>query len=49
MADAGVTAVFNVQTYIDFEHRGINWPRMLELYDKYGIKPIHYPIHDFNE
>lgn len=29
MAEAGVTGVFNVQTEIDFAHRGIIWPRML--------------------
>ena len=22
---------------------------MIEYYNNYGIKPIHYPIHDFNE
>jgi hypothetical protein len=29
MAEDGVTAVLNVQTEIDFKHRGINWERML--------------------
>lgn len=32
MAEAGVTGVFNVQTQIDIDHRGINWPRMIEYY-----------------
>jgi hypothetical protein len=32
MKDAGVTGVLNVQTEIDFDHRGINWPRMVEYY-----------------
>lgn len=49
MAKAGVTAVLNVQTEIDIAHRGINWPRMIEYYEHYGIKAVHYPIHDFNE
>lgn len=49
MSEGGVTAVLNVQTEIDIAHRGINWPRMIEYYEKYGIKPVHYPIHDFNE
>ena len=33
MAEGGVTGVFNVQTEIDHEHRGINWPRMLGYYE----------------
>lgn len=49
MAEAGVTGVLNVQTEIDFEHRGINWQRMTEYYADNGITPVHYPIHDFNE
>jgi hypothetical protein len=28
LAQAGVTAVFNVQTEIDIKHRGVNWERM---------------------
>jgi hypothetical protein len=28
MADAGITGVFNVQTQIDIDHRGTNWPLM---------------------
>lgn len=32
MASAGVTGVLNVQTEIDFEHRGINWEKMLTYY-----------------
>lgn len=44
-----MTAVFNVQTEIDIAHRGINWPRMVEYYNARNIKPVHYPIHDFNE
>ena len=32
MASAGVTGVFNVQTEIDFKHRGIKWDNMLQYY-----------------
>jgi predicted protein tyrosine phosphatase len=46
---AGITGVFNVQTDIDISHRGVNWPKMLELYAERGITPNHFPIHDFNE
>jgi len=49
MAKAGVTGVLNVQTEIDFKHRGINWARMLEYYSQAGITAVHFPIHDFNE
>ncbi len=49
MAEAGVTGVFNVQTEIDFAHRGTNWPRMLQYYEENRIIAVHYPIHDFNE
>lgn len=44
-----MTAVFNVQTDRDHDHRGVNWPQMLEFYKDYKIKPVHFPIHDFNE
>ena len=49
MAEAGVTGVFNVQTEIDFAHRGINWDKMLQFYRDHNITAVHYPIHDFNE
>lgn len=49
MADQGITGVFNVQTEIDINHRGVNWPRMLEFYKLRGITAVHFPIHDFNE
>ena len=47
--EAGITGIFNVQTDIDIAHRGINWPKMLELYKARGISAVHFPIHDFNE
>ena len=49
LAAAGVTAVLNVQTEIDFAHRGVNWEKMTDYYTKVGIKAVHFPIHDFNE
>lgn len=49
MAKAGVTGLLNVQTEIDFKHRGINWEKMLDYYKDNGIKAVHFPIHDFNE
>lgn len=49
MRAAGITGVLNVQTDIDINHRGINWPKMLQYYNERGITAIHYPIHDFNE
>lgn len=49
MAEAGVTGVLNVQTEIDINHRGINWPKMLDFYRENGIKAVLFQIHDFNE
>ena len=49
MKEAGVTAVLNVQTQTDMDHRGVNWPKMLEMYKGRGIAPVHFPIHDFNQ
>lgn len=49
MMEAGITGVFNVQTQIDIDHRGINWPKMIQYYEARGIKAVHFPIHDFNE
>jgi protein-tyrosine phosphatase len=49
MLEEGVTGVFNVQTDVDINHRGINWPKMLEYYGARNIKAVHFPIHDFNE
>ena len=49
MKAAGVTGVLNVQTDIDIEHRGYNWPRMQGYYKEQNIQARHFPIHDFNE
>jgi protein-tyrosine phosphatase len=48
LAKNGVTAVLNVQTEIDMEHRQTDPVKLREIYSKYNIKMIHYPIHDFN-
>ncbi len=32
MMEAGITGVFNVQTQIDIDHRGTNWPLMCKYY-----------------
>mmetsp|Transcript_12506 Transcript_12506/g.13711 ORF Transcript_12506/g.13711 Transcript_12506/m.13711 type:complete len:370 (-) Transcript_12506:187-1296(-) len=48
LKEAGVTAVFNVQTEEDFVHRQVDWPKMKAHYEKLGIKLVHYPIRDFN-
>jgi len=49
MMEAGITGVLNVQTQIDIDHRGTNWPLMCDYYKKRGITAVHFPIHDFNE
>ncbi|CAN8067535.1 unnamed protein product [Agarophyton chilense] len=48
MARAGVTAVFNVQTDEDFEHRAIQWPLLLEQYAQHDIKVVRHQIRDFD-
>ena len=42
MAKAGVTAVINVQTDIDIQHRGYSWPKMVTYYKERGIVAKHY-------
>ncbi|KAI0565353.1 Laforin [Gracilaria domingensis] len=48
MARAGVTAVFNVQTDEDFQHRAIQWPLLLERYAQHDIKVVRHQIRDFD-
>lgn len=48
MSSERVTGVLNVQTEIDMDHREVNWKFMVSTYEKFGIKAVHYPIHDFN-
>lgn len=49
LSQSGITGILCVQTDIDIKHRSINWPKMEAYYEKRHIKPVHYPIHDFNE
>jgi len=48
LADAGATAVFNVQTDEDFVHRGIQWRELLAAYEEAGVTVVRYPIADFD-
>jgi protein-tyrosine phosphatase len=48
LADAGATAVFNVQTDEDFAHRGINWPVLVERYSARNVRVVRFPIRDFD-
>lgn len=49
LSQCRITGVLCVQTDIDINHRGVNWPRMQQYYEQRGIKLVHFPIHDFNE
>lgn len=49
MHKAGVTAVLNVQSDIDFVHRQINWKNLVEAYSKNRIEIVRHPILDFNQ
>lgn len=48
LAKNGITAVLNVQTDIDLKHRQIDIVKLEEVFARYKIKLVHYPIHDFN-
>lgn len=48
LAKNGVTAVLNVQTEDDMKLRRINLVCFCEIYARYNIKFVHYPIYDFN-
>jgi hypothetical protein len=49
MHEAGITGILNVQTDVDINHRGINWPKMVQYYEARNMIAVHFPIHDFNE
>ena len=49
IAKQGVTGVLNVQTDIDMAHRGVNWSKMVQLYEEAGVRAVNFQIHDFNE
>lgn len=48
MVKEGVTAVFNVQTDEDFEHRGIQWDLLMDKYNEKEVKVVRYQIRDFD-
>jgi len=49
IAKAGVTGVLCVQTEDDMEWFRVDWPKMQKLYASVGIKPVHFPITDFDD
>jgi protein-tyrosine phosphatase len=49
MAQAGITAVLNVQTDMDMVHRQVNWEHNLAAYKKHKIQVVRYPIRDFDQ
>lgn len=48
LAEGGVTAVLNVQTDEDFQHRGIQWDKLTKAYKEHGIKIVRFQIRDFD-
>lgn len=48
LAEAGVTAVLNVQTDEDFEHRGVQWDKLMKRYEEQNILVKRYQIRDFD-
>lgn len=48
LAEAGVTAVLNVQTDEDFEHRGVEWDKLTRKYEERDILIKRYQIRDFD-
>ena len=48
LKQAGITAVLNLQTDIDFTVIGINWSVMENAYESAAIAPYRVPIVDFD-
>ena len=48
LKQAGITAVLNLQTDIDFGMLGIDWCVMESTYESAGIAPYRVPIVDFD-
>jgi protein-tyrosine phosphatase len=48
LARERITAVFNVQTQSDIEHRRINLEEMKRAYESLGILHVRCPIEDFS-
>jgi len=44
----GITAILNLQTDQDMNHRQINWESNLSFYKRRKIEPFRFPIKDFN-
>ena len=49
LAQAGVTAVVNLQSDVDFVHLGVNWPALEASYLELGIAVYRVPMIDFDE
>ena len=49
LSQAGMTAVFSLQTDQDFRACGINWPALEKEYLQREIACYRYPIIDFND
>jgi protein-tyrosine phosphatase len=48
LKDVGITAVLNLQTDEDIEHRDIDWPGMEAAYREFGMLVCRFPIEDFS-
>lgn len=46
--ESGITAILNLQTDQDMNHRQVNWETNCIHYKKRKIEPVRFPIHDFN-
>ena len=44
----GVTAVLSVQSDLDLDERGVDWPRFWKFYTSHGIAATRVPITDFD-
>lgn len=48
LKDTGITAVLNLQTNEDIEHRDIDWAGMEAAYRELGVAIRRFPIEDFS-
>lgn len=46
--EQGITAILNLQTDQDMNHRQVNWDTNCSHYKKRKIEPFRFPIQDFN-
>ena len=49
LAQAGITAVVNLQSDADFERLGIDWMALENLYHELGVAVYRIPMIDFDE